>query len=124
MIINIFIIGIKYKSEKFGDQNYTKPKLETDIAKEARDTLEYTTAKRMVSTTKIDKKQREKADATVKQYETGWATRRQAAREDLTLAQEQLKEINERLGYGKKKPDNSGGGGAATDRPSIDSFQR
>jgi wobble nucleotide-excising tRNase len=24
--------GIKYKSEKFGDQNYTKPKLETDIA--------------------------------------------------------------------------------------------
>lgn len=23
--------GIKYKSEKFGDQNYTKPKLETDI---------------------------------------------------------------------------------------------
>lgn len=24
--------GIKYKSEKFGDQNYTKPKLESDIA--------------------------------------------------------------------------------------------
>ena len=99
-------------------------RLETDIAKEARDTLEYTTAKRMASVTKQTKEQRAKADAIVKQYETGWATRRQAAREDLTLAQEQLKEINERLGYGKKKPDNSGGGGAATDRPSIDSFQR
>jgi hypothetical protein len=99
-------------------------RLETDIAKEARDTLEYTTAKRMASVTKQTKEQRAKADAIVKQYETGWATRRQAAREDLTLAQEQLKEINERLGYGKKKPDNSGGGGAAADRPSIDSFQR
>jgi hypothetical protein len=97
--------------------------LETQIAKEARDTLEYTTAKRMVSTTKIDKKQREKAEATVKEYETGWATRRQAAKDDLTLAQEQLKEINQRLGYGKK-PDNAGGGGAAADRPSIESFQR
>jgi hypothetical protein len=98
--------------------------LETQIAKEARDTLEYTTAKRMVSTTKIDKKQREKAEATVKEYETGWATRRQAAKDDLTLAQEQLKEINERLGYGKKKPDNAGGGGAAADRAPIESFQR
>jgi hypothetical protein len=78
----------------------------------------------MSSTTKIDKKQREKADATVKAYETGWATRRQAAKDDQDLAREQLREINERLGYGKKKPDNSGGGGAATDRPSIDSFQR
>jgi hypothetical protein len=97
-------------------------RLETDIAKEARDTLEYTTAKRMASVTKQTKEQRAKAEATVKQYETGWAARRQAAREDLTLAQEQLKEINERLGYGKKKPDNSGGGGA--NRPSIDSFQR
>jgi hypothetical protein len=99
-------------------------KLETDIAKEAKDTTEYTTAKRMLSTTKIKPKDREKADATVKAYETGWATRRQAAKDDLTLAQEQLREINERLGYGKKKPDNSGGGGAATDRPSIESFQR
>jgi hypothetical protein len=98
--------------------------LETAIAKEAKDTLEYTTAKRMASTTKIDKKQREKAEATIKEYETGWNARRQTAKEDLTLAQEQLKEINERLGYGKKKPDNSGGGGAAADRPSIDSFQR
>ncbi len=26
-------IGIKYKAEKFGDQNYTKPKLENDIFK-------------------------------------------------------------------------------------------
>jgi hypothetical protein len=99
-------------------------RLETDIAKEAKDTTEYTTAKRMASVTKQTKEQRAKAEAIVKQYETGWATRRQAAREDLTLAQEQLKEINERLGYGKKKPDNSGGGGAAADRPSIDSFQR
>jgi hypothetical protein len=99
-------------------------RLETDIAKEAKDTTEYTTAKRMASVTKQTKEQRAKAEAIVKQYETGWATRRQAAREDLTLAQEQLKEINERLGYGKKKPDNSGGGGAATDRPSIESFQR
>jgi hypothetical protein len=98
-------------------------RLETDIAKEARDTTEYTTAKRMASVTKQTKEQRAKAEATVKQYETGWATRRQEAREDLTLAQEQLKEINERLGYGKKKPDNSSGGGAATDRPSIESFQ-
>jgi hypothetical protein len=99
-------------------------RLETDIAKEARDTTEYTTAKRMASVTKQTKEQRAKAEAIVKEYETGWATRRQAAREDLTLAQEQLKEINQRLGYGKKKPDNSGGGGAATDRPSIESFQR
>ena len=98
-------------------------RLETDIAKEARDTLEYTTAKRMVSTTKIDKKQREKAEQIVKQYDTNWATRRQAAKDDLDLAQEQLKEINQRLGYGKK-PDNAGGGGAAADRPSIASFQR
>jgi hypothetical protein len=98
-------------------------KLETDIAKEAKDTLEYTTAKRMASTTKIDKKQREKAEATIKEYETGWNARRQTAKDDLALAQEQLKEINQRLGYGKK-PDNAGGGGAATDRPSIASFQR
>ena len=98
-------------------------KLETDIAKEAKDTLEYTTAKRMASTTKIDKKQREKAEATIKEYETNWTNRRQAAKDDLTLAQEQLKEINQRLGYGKK-PDNAGGGGAAADRPSIASFQR
>jgi hypothetical protein len=98
-------------------------RLETDIAKEARDTLEYTTAKRMASVTKQTKEQRAKAEATVKQYETGWAARRQAAREDLTLAQEQLKEINERLGYGKKKPDNSGGGSATPTAP-IESFQR
>jgi hypothetical protein len=106
------------------DTKRAAEKLETDIAKEAKDTLEYTTAKRMSSTTKIDKKQREKADATIKEYETGWATRRQAAKDDQDLAREQLREINERLGYGKKKPDNSGGGGAATDRPSIESFQR
>jgi hypothetical protein len=78
----------------------------------------------MASTTKITPKEREKADAIIKGYETGWATRRQNAKDDQDLAREQLKEINERLGYGKKKPDNSGGGGAATDRPSIDSFQR
>jgi hypothetical protein len=106
------------------DTKRAAEKLETDIAKEAKDTLEYTNAKRMSSTTKIDKKQREKADATIKEYETGWATRRQAAKDDQDLAREQLREINERLGYGKKKPDNSGGGGAATDRPSIESFQR
>ena len=98
-------------------------KLETDIAKEARDTLEYTTAKRMASTTKITKEQRAKAEATVKEYETGWAARRKAAKEDNDLAQEQLRDINARLGYGKK-PDNAGGGGAAGDRPSIASFQR
>jgi hypothetical protein len=98
-------------------------KLETDIAKEAKDTMEYTTAKRMVSTTKIKPKDREKAEAIVKEYDTNWATRRQAAKDDLTLAQEQLKEINQRLGYGKK-PDNAGGGSAAADRPSIESFQR
>jgi len=97
--------------------------LEAQIAKEAKDTLEYTTAKRMASTTKIDKKQREKAEATIKEYETGWATRRQAVKDDQELAREQLKEINQRLGYGKK-PDNAGGGGAAANRPSIDSFQR
>ena len=97
--------------------------LEAQIAREAKDTLEYTTAKRMVSTTKIDKKQREKAEATVKEYETGWNTRRKNAKDDLDLAQEQLREINQRLGYGKK-PDNTGGGGAAADRPSIASFQR
>jgi len=105
------------------DTKRAAEKLETDIAKEAKDTLEYTTAKRMSSTTKIDKKQREKADATIKEYETGWATRRQNAKDDQDLAREQLREINERLGYGKK-PDNAGGGGAAADRPSIESFQR
>ena len=97
--------------------------LEAQIAKEAKDSMEYANAKRQVNITKQSKEQRAKAEATIKEYETGWATRRQAAREDLTLAQEQLKEINQRLGYGKK-PDNSGGGGAAADRPSIASFQR
>jgi hypothetical protein len=95
--------------------------LEAQIAKEAKDTLEYTTAKRMVSTTKIDKKQREKADATVKEYETGWNTRRKNAKDDLDLAQEQLREINQRLGYGKK-PDGSATpppAAAAGEAPSV-----
>lgn len=98
--------------------------LEAQIAREAKDTLEYTNAKRMASATKIDKKQREKAEQTIKEYETGWNTRRQTAKDDLLLAQEQLRDINERLGYGKKKPDNSGEGGSATDRAPIESFQR
>jgi hypothetical protein len=97
-------------------------KLDTDIAKEAKDTLEYTTAKRMASTTKMDKKQREKAEETIKQYETGWNSRRQSAKDDLALAQEQLKDINERLGYGKK-PDSSAtpppAAASATAAPSI-----
>jgi len=80
--------------------------LETTIAKEAKDTLEYTTAKRMASTTKMDKKQREKAEETIKQYETSWDARRKATKEDLALAQEQLSDINAKLGYGKK-PDSS-----------------
>ena len=80
--------------------------LEATIAKEAKDTLEYNTAKRMVSTTKMDKKQREKAEETVKQYDTSWEARRKAAKEDLALAQEQLGDINAKLGYGKK-PDSS-----------------
>ena len=81
-------------------------RLETDIAKEAKDNTEYKVNKTRVSTTKIDKKEREKAQEIVNQYETGWNSRRQAAKDDLTLAQEQLKDINERLGYGKK-PDSS-----------------
>jgi hypothetical protein len=97
--------------------------LESQIAKEAKDTTEYTTAKRMASVTKITPKEREKADAIIKGYETDWATRRKNAKDDQDLAREQLREINERLGYGKK-PDNAGGGGAAADRPSIASFQR
>jgi hypothetical protein len=92
--------------------------LESQIAKEAKDTMEYTTAKRMSSTTKIKPEDRKKADATIKEYETGWATRRQNAKADQDLAKEQLREINERLGYGKK-PDNAGGGGAAANRPSL-----
>jgi hypothetical protein len=80
--------------------------LDATIAKEAKDTLEYNTAKRMVSTTKMDKKQREKAEETVKQYDTNWEARRKAAKEDLALAQEQLGDINAKLGYGKK-PDSS-----------------
>jgi hypothetical protein len=98
-------------------------KLETDIAKEAKDSMEYANAKRQVNITKQSKELRAKAEATIKEYETGWAARRQAVKEDQELAKEQLKEINQRLGYGKK-PDNAGGGGAAADRPSIDSFQR
>ena len=77
-------------------------RLEADIAKEAKDTMEYTTAKRMASTTKITPEQRAKAEKTIKDYETGWATRRQNAKDDQDLARDQLKEINERLGYGKK----------------------
>jgi hypothetical protein len=98
-------------------------KLETDIAKEAKDSMEYANAKRQVNITKQSKELRAKAEATIKEYETGWAARRQAAKDDQELAREQLKEINQRLGYGKK-PDNTGGGGAAADRPSIASFQR
>jgi hypothetical protein len=93
-------------------------RLEADIAKEAKDTMEYTTAKRMASTTKITPEQRAKAEKTIKDYETGWATRRQNAKDDQDLAKEQLREINERLGYGKK-PNSSGGGGAASNRPPL-----
>jgi hypothetical protein len=98
--------------------------LESQIAREAKDTLEYTTAKRMASVTKITPEQRAKANETIKEYEKGWTDRRRVAKEDNDLAQQQLREINERLGYGKKKPDNSGGGGSAADRPPIASFQR
>jgi hypothetical protein len=98
-------------------------RLEADIAKEAKDTMDYTTAKRMASTTKITPEQRAKAEQTIKDYETGWATRRANAKADQDLARDQLTEINERLGYGKK-PDNSGKGGPAADRPSLGSFQR
>lgn len=93
-------------------------RLEADIAKEAKDTMEYTTAKRMASTTKITPEQRAKAEKTIKDYETGWATRRQNAKDDQDLARDQLKEINERLGYGKK-PNSSGGGGATPNRPPL-----
>ena len=97
-------------------------RLETDIAKEAKDNTEYKINKTRVSTTKIDKKEREKAQEIVNQYETGWNSRRQAAKDDLTLAQEQLKDINERLGYGKK-PDSSAtpppAAASATAAPSI-----
>ena len=105
------------------DTKRAAEKLETDIAKEAKDSMEYANAKRQVNITKQSKEQRAKAEATIKEYETGWATRRQAVKDDQDLAKEQLKEINQRLGYGKK-PDNTGGGGAAADRPSIASFQR
>jgi len=98
--------------------------LESQIAKEAKDSMEYANAKRQVTVTKLSKELREKAKETIKEYETGWNARRVAAKEDNDLAQQQLREINERLGYGKKKPDNSGGGGSAADRPSIASFQR
>ena len=97
--------------------------LESQIAKEAKDSMEYANAKRQVTVTKLSKELREKAKETIKEYETGWAARRRAAKEDNDLAQEQLREINARLGYGRK-PDNAGGGGAAADRPSIASFQR
>jgi hypothetical protein len=97
--------------------------LESQIAKEAKDSMEYANAKRQVTVTKLSKELRAKANETIKEYETGWAARRRAAKEDNDLAQEQLREINQRLGYGKK-PDNAGGGGAAADRPSIASFQR
>ena len=93
--------------------------LEAQIAKEAKDSMEYANAKRQVNITKQTKEQRAKAEATVKEYETGWAARRQTAKDDLTLAQEQLRDINARLGYGTK-PDNAGGGGAPKKRPSLD----
>jgi hypothetical protein len=98
--------------------------LESQIAKEAKDSMEYANAKRQVNITKISKEQRAKAQETVDEYDKGWTDRRRVAKEDNDLAQQQLREINERLGYGKKKPDNSGGGGSAADRPSIASFQR
>jgi len=98
--------------------------LESQIAKEAKDSMEYANAKRAVNTTKTSKELRAKAQETVDEYDKGWADRRRVAKEDNDLAQEQLREINARLGYGKKKPDNSGEGGSSTDRPSIASFQR
>jgi hypothetical protein len=90
--------------------------VESQIAKEAKDSMEYTNAKRAVAQTKLSKELRAKAEETIKTYEAGWNARRTTAKDDNNLAQEQLREINQRLGYGKK-PDNAGGGG--TNRPSL-----
>ena len=101
-------LGAKQASEK----------LEVDIAKEAKDTQEYTRAKTMASVTKIAPADRVKVEKIVKDYEKGWNDRRKTAKEDLDLANAQLKEMNERLGYGKK-PNSSGGGGATSNRPPL-----
>ena len=101
--------------------------LEAQIAKEAKDNTAYVAAKRVAeSTVRGDQKGKEKARATVNEVESSWKARREAANSDLTLARDQLNEINKGMGIGVKKNDNSGKDGAPTKRPSLDdpSLQR
>jgi hypothetical protein len=81
--------------------------IDATIAKEAEAAIDYKTAKRNVSTTKIDKKIREQSQATVNKYETDWATRKNNAKDEYDLAKSQLTEVNAKLGIGKKPEDST-----------------
>jgi hypothetical protein len=81
--------------------------IDAAIAKEAEAAIDYKTAKRTVSTTKVDKKQRENAQAIVDKYESDWKARKAAAKDEYELSKDQLNEMNAKLGYGKKKESDS-----------------
>jgi hypothetical protein len=77
--------------------------IDATIAKEAKDALDYKTAKRQVSLTRgVDKKERENAQAIVDKYESDWKARKSAAKDEFELAKNQLDEMNTKLGYSKK----------------------
>jgi hypothetical protein len=102
--------------------------LEAQIAKEAKDNTAYTTAKRIADSNVrgTDKDLKANARKTVQEVEAGWKARREAANSDLTLARDQLNDINKNMGIGVKKGDNSGKDGAPAKRPPLDdpSLQR
>ena len=83
--------------------------LEAQIAKEAKDNTAYTTAKRIADSNirGTDKALKANAIKTVQETEAGWKARREAANSDLTLARDQLNDINKSMGLGGKKADTS-----------------
>lgn len=101
--------------------------LEAQIAKEAKDSTAYTTAKRVADSNVrgVDKTLKQNAIDTVAKTEAGWQVRRDAAAEDLRLAKQQLADVSKSLDTIGKKDDNSGKGDAApAERPPIGSYQR
>jgi len=79
---------------------------------------------RATQTRGVTPKDRAAAQAIVNDKDAAWNTRITRAREDADFLKDQMREVNTRLGIGGKKPDNSGAGGAATNRAPLESFQR